>query len=98
MENKITLIVKATVNSEYMDYFNSYIEKLSKLFEKANAEQISYYPIKEVIVGDDLPTFISVFKFIDRKALNNVYETDEYKNTMISLRNKGFKKLEVYIS
>jgi uncharacterized protein (DUF1330 family) len=98
MENKITLIVKATIDTEGMDSFNSYIEKLTTLFAKVNAEQIGYYPIKETFVGDDLPTFISIFKLTDREALNAVYETEEYKNTMIPLRNKGFKKLEVYLS
>lgn len=98
MENRITLIVKATINTDDIASFNSYIEKLTTLFAKVNAEQIGHYPIKETFVGDDLPTFIAIFTLTDRDALNAVYETDEYKNTMIPLRNKGFKKLEVYLS
>jgi uncharacterized protein (DUF1330 family) len=98
MENEITLIIKATINTEEVDSFNSYVEKLTILFAKVNAEQIGYYPVKETFVGNDLPTFITIFKLADRKALSAVYETEEYKSTMIPLRNKGFRKLEVYLS
>lgn len=98
MENKVTLIVKATVNSEDMHSFNTYIERLTVLFTKMKAEQIGHYPVKETFVGNDSPTFIAIFKFTDREALNAVYKTEEYINTMIPLRNKGFKKLEVYLS
>lgn len=98
MENQITLIVKATINLEEIDSFNSYIEKLTALFAKVNAEQMGHYPIKETFVGNDLPTFIAIFRLRDRTALDAVYGTEEYKNTMLPLRNKGFKRLEVYLS
>jgi uncharacterized protein (DUF1330 family) len=81
-----------------MNSFNAYIEKLTNLFAKVNAEQIGHYPIKETFVGNDFPTFIAIFKLMDREALNAVYGTEEYKNTMLPLRNKGFKALEVYLS
>lgn len=97
MENEITLIVKATINFEEMDSFNAYVEKLTKLFAQVNAVQIGHYPIKEKFVGEGLPTFIAVYKLPDRLALDAVYATEEYKTTMIPLRNKGFKKLEVYL-
>jgi len=98
MENEITLIVKATINTEDMISFNAYIAKLTTLFGKVNASQIGHYPIKETFVGDELPTFIAIFKLPGRDALNAVYETEEYKSTMLPLRNKGFKNLEVYLS
>lgn len=98
MENKVTLIVKATVNSEDMDSFNAYIEKLTRLFAEVKAERIGHYPIKETFVGNDVPTFIAIFELRDGKALNAVYKTEEYKNTMLPLRNRGFKALEVYLS
>ncbi len=41
MENKVTLIVKATVNSEDMLSFNTYIERLTALFENMNAKQMN---------------------------------------------------------
>jgi len=61
MENKVTLIVKATVNSDDMHSFNTYIERLTALFTKMKAEQIGHYPVKETFVGDDSPTFIAIF-------------------------------------
>lgn len=98
MENKVTLIVKATVNTEDMNSFNAYIQKLTRLFARVKAEQVGHYPIKETFVGNDAPTFIAIFNLEDRAALNAVYETKEYKNTLLPLRNKGFKALEVYLS
>lgn len=97
-KEKITLIVKATINTEEMDSFNAYIKMLTELFEKVKAEQIGHFPIKETFVGNEKPTFIAVYRFEDRVALNTVYNTDEYKNKMLPLRNKGFKNLEVYLS
>lgn len=98
MENKKTLIVKATVNTEDMHSFNMYIERLTALFEKMKVKQIGHYPVKETFVGDDSPTFIAIFELADRETLNAIYKTEEYINTMIPLRDKGFKKLEVYLS
>lgn len=98
MENKVTLIVKATVNTEDIHSFNTYIERLTALFEKMKAKQIGHYPVKETFVGNDSPTFIAIFELADRETLNAIYKTEEYINTMIPLRDKGFKKLEVYLS
>ena len=97
MENKVTLIVKATINPDETDSFNAYIGRLTELYAKVNAEPIGYYPIKETLVGNELPSFLAIYKFEDKEALNAVYETHEYKNTMLPLRNKGFKNLEVYL-
>jgi uncharacterized protein (DUF1330 family) len=98
MDNKITLIVKATVNPEEMNSFNAYIQNLMDFYQKANVEQIGQYLIKETYFGDDLPTFIAVFTFPNRQTFNSIYESLEYKQTMVPLREKGFKKLEVFLS
>lgn len=95
---KITLIVKATINPEEIESFNTYIGMLTSLFEKVKAEQIGHFPIKETFVGNQQPTFIAVYRFENRDALNTVYNTSEYQNNMLPLRNKGFKNLEVYLS
>lgn len=97
-KEKITLIVKATINPEEMGSFNAYIGQLTALFEKVRAEQIGHFPVTETFVGDQQPTFIAVYRFENREALNSVYDTDEYQNEMLPLRNKGFKNLEVYLS
>lgn len=97
-KEKITLIVKATINPDEMDSFNAYIERLTELFAKVKAEPIGHFPIKETFVGNDLPTFFAIYKFKDKEALSAVYGTDEYKKTMLPLRNKGFKNLEVFLS
>lgn len=97
-KEKITLIVKATINAEEMESFNAYIERLTQLFEKVKAEPIGHFPIKETFVGNEQPTFIAIYRFESKEALNAVYGTDEYKNKMLPLRNKGFKNLEVYLS
>lgn len=97
-KEKITLIVKATINPDEMDSFNAYIGRLTELLAKVKAEPMGHFPVKETFVGNDLPTFIAIYKFEGKEALNAVYGTDEYKNTMLPLRNKGFKKLEVYLS
>lgn len=97
-KEKITLIVKATINSDEMDSFNAYIGRLTELFANVKAEPLGHFPIKETFVGNDLPTFIAVYRFESKAALNSIYGTDEYKNIMLPLRNKGFKNLEVYLS
>jgi hypothetical protein len=98
MDNKITLIVKATVNQEEIKSFNAYIQHLMAFYQKANVEQIGQYIINETYLGDDLPTFIAIFSFPNRKVFDSVYESLEYKQTMLPLREKGFKKLEVFLS
>ena len=97
-KEKITLIVKATINPTEMESFNAYIVQLTQLFEKARAESIGHFPIKETFVGTENPSFIAIYRFKNRAAFNAVYETEVYKNDMLPLRNKGFKQLEVYLS
>ncbi|MGE5944068.1 MAG: hypothetical protein ACM31G_06990 [Flavobacteriales bacterium] len=99
MESKeVILIVKATVNPDEMESFNAYIDRLTELFAKVKAESIGHFLIKETLVGNELPSFIGIYKFKSKKTLNAVYGTTEYINKMIPLRNKGFKRLEVYLS
>lgn len=98
MNSKITLIVKASINPEEMNSFNAYLQKLMFFYQKAKVVQIGQYLIKETYLGDDQPSFVALFTFPDMEAFNSVYESMEYKQTMIPLREKGFKKLEVYLS
>ncbi len=97
-QEKITLIVKATINPESMESFNTYIGRLTELFEKVKAEPVGHFPIRETFVGNDAPTFIAIYRFENRQAFNEVYETEAYKNEMLPLRDKGFRDLEVYLS
>jgi len=97
-KEKITLIVIATINPDKMDSFNAYTGLLTELFAKVKAKPLGHFPIKETFVGNDLPTFIAVYGFESKEALNSVYGTDKYRNIMLPLRNKGFKNLEVYLS
>jgi uncharacterized protein (DUF1330 family) len=97
-QEKIILIVKATINPEAMDSFNAYIGRLTELFEKVKAESIGHFPIRETFVGNDAPTFIAIYRFENRQAFDEVYESEAYKNEMLPLRDKGFKNLEVYLS
>ena len=95
--DKLTLIVKAVVNTEQLDSFNTYITNLMAFYEKAKAVQIAYYQIKETFIGKEIPSFIVIVEFPGRTAFDFVYESTEYKQTMVPLREKGFKQLEVYI-
>lgn len=99
MDNKkVTLIVKATINKNEMESFHAYIARLTELYAQVKAESIGHFPVNETFVGSDLPSFFALFVFENKDAINAIYETEEYKSTMIPLRNKAFKALEVYLS
>ena len=95
--NTLSVLVKATVNTTDMNSFHSYIKGLMQLYEKHAVKKVSQYEVREVFIGTELPTFISVYSFKDRNTFDAVYQSDEYRRQLLPLRQKAFSALEVYI-
>ena len=96
--NQVTLIVKATINKEEINSFNTYIQNLLIDYQKVNAKKVAQYNITETFIGNETPTFIAVYEFPDMDAFKSIYESKNYVENMIPLRDKAFKSLEVYLS
>ena len=96
MSKEVKLIVVATINTSEMNSFNTYIEGLTKCYEKAEAVTEAQYSIESTYLGKTKPDFISIISFKDKSAFDSVYHSSAYKNLLTS-RDKAFKSIEVYI-
>ncbi len=96
MSKEVKLIVIASINTSEMNSFNTYIEGLTKCYNKAGAKTEAQYAIESTYLGESTPDFVSVISFNDQDAFNSVYDSDDYKKLIVA-REKAFQTVEVYI-
>ncbi len=97
MSTEIKLIVVATINSDEMESFNTYIEGLTKCYDQVGAKTVVQYPITQTYLGNLNPDFVSVISFENEGAFDKVYKSSSYQS-LLGARSKAFKSIEVYIS
>lgn len=95
--NKLNLTIVGKINPDGKEELINYIEKVGELYKKVNATQVVKFKITDSLIGDYIPSIVSVMEFSDMNSLKEVFESEEYKK-IIPLRNKAFSKLEAYIS
>lgn len=95
--SKVNLTIVATVNPKRKEELSQYIEKVGDLYKKVNAKSINKFKITKSLIGDHIPSLVSVMEFSSMKSLNEVFESDEY-NKLLPYREKAFLKIEGYIS
>ena len=95
--SKINVTIVATVNPAGTEELTFYAEKVSELYKKANAIPVNKFKVSQALIGDYVPSLVSIMEFPDLESVNGVFESDEYKK-LIPVREKAFSKLEAYIS
>lgn len=95
--DKVNLTIVATINPNGKEELSHYLEKVGVLYKKVDAKSINKFKITKPLIGDYTPSLVSIMEFPNMKSLKDVFESDEYKQ-LIPYREKGFSKLEAYIS
>jgi len=95
--DKVNLTIVATINPNGKEELSHYLEKVGVLYKNADAKSINKFKITKPLIGDYTPSLVSIMEFPNMKSLNDVFESEEYKQ-LIPYRDKGFSKLEAYIS
>ncbi len=97
MSNKATLIVSGIINVNEKEAYSSYIENAGPFFKQFGSNPVAKYPISQVLFGTDEIEFIAIMEFPDLESIQALFNTKAYKK-LLPIREKAFKKLNVYIS
>ena len=94
---KVNLTIVATVNPNGKEELSHYLEKTGILYKKVDAKPVNTFKITKPLIGEYTPSLVSIMEFPSIISLNEVFESDDYKE-LIPFRKKAFSKLEAYIS
>ncbi|SEL52157.1 Uncharacterized conserved protein, DUF1330 family [Aquimarina amphilecti] len=94
---KVNVTIVATINQNGKEELSHYLEKVGVLYKKVDAKPINKFKITKPLIGDYSPSLVSIMEFPNMKSLNDVFNSDEYKE-LLPYRDKAFSKLEAYIS
>lgn len=94
---KVNVTIVATVNPNGKEELAYYVQKVGELYQQVNAVSVNKFKVTEPLIGDYTPSLVSIMEFPNRKALNDVFDSETYKN-LLPYREKAFSKLEAYIS
>ncbi|MGH1338924.1 MAG: DUF1330 domain-containing protein [Aureispira sp.] len=94
---KVNVTIVATINPNGKKELAHYLEKVGLLYKKVEAKSVNKFKITEPLIGDYSPSLVSIMEFPNRKALNDVFESEAYKE-LLPYREKAFSRLEAYIS
>ncbi len=95
--SKINLVIVGTINPNEKEALSYYVEQVGKLYSDVNAKSVGKYKISESLIGEHIPSLVSVMEFDDMKSLEEVFEGAAYQE-LLPYRDKAFSKLEAYIS
>lgn len=96
-QENVIMIVTAQINPNEKEALDEYLKKSGSIFKNAGGEPVHKYKIAGQIVGNNSMDLVSIMEFPSHDALKDVFEGDEYQK-LLPLREKGFLKLEVYLS
>lgn len=96
MNIKIILIIIAFVNLNEKEAFEHYKSEIRAKYELVGAKPVKY-PVKQGVIGKKKPDFIMVVEFPNQKALEKLFNSEDYKK-LIPYRTKAFTDLKVFIS
>ncbi|SED05742.1 Uncharacterized conserved protein, DUF1330 family [Tenacibaculum sp. MAR_2009_124] len=94
---KTYLTIVATINPKGKEELSKYLEKTEILYKKVNAKPVHKFMITKTLIGESTPNLVSIMEFQNIHSLNDVFESDDYKE-LIPYREKAFTKLEAFIS
>jgi len=95
--SKVNLTIVATINPDAKEELSHYLEEVGILYKEVNAKPVNKFKITKPLIGNYSPSLVSIMEFPNMVSLNNVFESDDYKQ-LIPYREKAFSKLEAYIS
>lgn len=95
--DKVNLTIVATLNPNGKEELSHYLERVGVLYKKVDAKPVNKFKITKPLIGNYKPSLVSIMEFPNMNSLNDVFESNDYKQ-LIPYREKAFLKLEAYIS
>lgn len=97
MKVKLFLIIFGFINAQEKEAFEHYASNMRTLYEQVDAKIVDRYPIAQTLIGEDSPDFMLVVEFPDQEAFVELFSSKAYQD-LVPYRQKGFEKLQVYVS
>lgn len=94
---KVNVTIVAKLNPNGREELTHYLEKVGILYKKVNAKPVQKFKVTKPLIGDYTPSLVSIMEFPNINSINDVFESDDYKE-LLPYREKAFSKLEAYIS
>ncbi len=97
MSLKIILIIIGFINPQEQQSFEYYASNMHHQYENVGAVIVEKYPVVHNVFGGEKPDFVMVVEFPNQEAFQQLFSSEEYKK-LVPFREKGFEKLNVFIS
>ena len=95
--SKVNLTIVATINPVGKEELAYYLSKVGELYHEVNAKPVNKFKVTKSLIGNYTPSLVSIMEFPNMEALNQVFESDAYKE-LLPFREKAFSTLEAYVS
>lgn len=93
----ITVLATITFEDGQNEALTTYLEVTAPLLERAKAQVMQMFDLKEAIVGNGPAKRLIVVEYPDRASVDLVFNSPEYK-AIIPIRDKAFSTYEVTIA
>jgi uncharacterized protein (DUF1330 family) len=97
MTDKTTLIVTSNPNPDQQEALKEYVQGVMPLLLNLGGVVIKRSTITDTYHGEKHFTFLLVMDFPSKKALKDMFESDNYKS-LIQIREKGFKTIDIFFA
>ena len=97
MSMKIILIIIGFINPQDKQSFDYYATHMRQQYEIVGATIVEKYPVSHNVFGGEKPDFVMVVEFPNVEAFQKLFASEQY-NKLVPYRDKGFSKLDVFIS
>lgn len=97
MDDKVTLVVTATPNSNEMESVQAYLKGVFPLLMSAGGQLVKRLNVEEAIGGEQNSGMILVMDFESKDKVVSMFASEEYK-ALIPVRDRGFAKMNMMIT
>lgn len=97
MKLEIILIIMGFINPQEQQSFDFYASNMRQQYENVGAKIVDRYPIVHNVFGGEKPDFVMVVEFPNQESFQKLFASEAYKK-LVPYREKGFNKLNVFIS
>lgn len=97
MTDKATLIVTSSPNPEQQEALKEYVQGVMPLLLNLGGVVVKRSVVTDTYHGNKHFTFLLVMDFPSKKALIEMFESENYKS-LIPIREKAFKTIDIFFA
>lgn len=92
----VLVFALTTVNQDNPEALGLYLATTAPLLERAGAEILQRYEVKEAVVGEPPAEFVTIVRYPDRSAVDTVFQSSEY-HALREIRRQAFSTYQINI-